>query len=89
VSFGRAGTIRHKAEIVAYRRAAFTNKSWQLPGDWRNINCVDLYRITLEGCMPMKQRISVTDLKLAFSLDKAEGIPIVPAGTWISGKVIK
>ena len=88
VSFGRTDTIRHNEEIIAHSRAGYANKSWQLPDDWHKIKCVDLYRITLGGCVPMKQRVSVTDAKLALSLYKDEGIPIVPAGTRISGKVI-
>jgi hypothetical protein len=70
----------NKKEIIAYSRPGCQNKAWQLPDDWRKVRTVDLYRITLEGCVRLKKRVPVTDGKLVLSLEKEEGISIVPAG---------
>ena len=79
----------NRREIIAYRKVGCQNKSWQLPDDWRNVRSVDLYRITLEGCVPLKKRVPVTDAKLVLSLEKDEGVSIVPAGTRLSGRILK
>jgi len=79
----------NKKEIIAYSKQGYTNKSWQLPDDWRKIKRVDLYRITLDGCVRLKQQVSVSDGKLPLSLDKEESISIVPAGAKLAGRVVK
>lgn len=71
----------NKKEIIAYSGLGYENKSWQLPDDWRDVKSVDLYRITLEGCVPLKQGVGVTDAKLVLSLGKDEAVSIVPAGS--------
>ena len=76
----------HKREIIAYSRTGYSNKSWQLPDDWHDVKSVDLHRITLEGCLPLKQRVTVTQGKLILSLEKEESISIVPAGAKLAGK---
>lgn len=75
----------NKKEIIAYSRQGFENKKWQLPEDWREVQSVDLYRITLDGCLPLKKGTPVTDAKLVLSLGRDEGVSIVPAGTKVSG----
>ena len=47
---------------------------------------VDLYRITLDGCVLSKPRVAVTDSKLVLSLGQDEAIAIVPAGMRLSGR---
>ena len=68
----------NKKEIIAYSRLGYENKSWQLPDDWRNVKKADLYRITLDGCVPLKKLVPITGAKLVLSLEKEEDISIVP-----------
>jgi hypothetical protein len=75
-----------KKEIIAYSRTGYENKSWQLPEDWSNVKSVDLYRITMEGCVPLKKGIPIADAKLVLSLGKEEAVSIVPKGARFSGK---
>jgi len=75
----------NKKEIIAYSGPGYANKSWQLPDDWRDVKSVDVYRITMEGCVPLKKRVPVTDAKLVLSLGKDEAVSIVPAGARLSG----
>jgi hypothetical protein len=76
----------NKREIIAYSKAGYGGKAWQLPDDWRKVKAVDLYRITLEGCVPLKKRVSVSDGKLLLSLEKDEAVSIVPMGARLPGK---
>ena len=75
-----------KKEIIAYSRDGYENKSWQLPADWKDFKSVDLYRITLEGCVPLKAGVPLTDGKLSLSLGKDEAVSVVSAGTNLSGE---
>ena len=77
----------NKKEIIAYSRPGYENKAWQLPEDWRNVKSVDLYRITMEGCVPLRKNVPVTAAKVALSLGKDEAVSIVPAGASLSGRV--
>lgn len=70
----------NKKEIIAYSKSGYAAKSWQLPDDWRKIKAVDLYRITLGGCVPLKKSVSVSDGKLLLSLEKEEAVSILPSG---------
>jgi hypothetical protein len=72
---------REVNEIIAYSRDGYENKAWQLPADWKDVKGVDLYRITLEGCVPLKKGVSLTGGKLSVSLGKDEAVSVVPAGT--------
>ena len=74
-----------KKEIIAYSRTGYHDKPWQLPSEWGNVKSVDLYRITLDGCTPLKKRVPVTNAKLVLSLEKDESISIVPADCMVSG----
>jgi hypothetical protein len=76
----------NKNEIIAYSKLGYANKSWQLPGDWKKVKDVDVYRITLEGCVPLNKGVSVSDNKLVLSLERDEAVSIVPAGGKLSGK---
>jgi len=76
----------NEKEIIAYSRPGYENKSWRLPDDWRDVKSVDLYKITLEGCVPLKKRVPVTDGKLVLSLGKDEAVSIVPTGARLAGK---
>jgi hypothetical protein len=69
-----------KKEIIAYSKTGYANKSWQLPNDWGNVKSVDIYRITLDGCVPLKKSIPITGGKLTLSLGNDEAVSIVPAG---------
>jgi len=79
----------HKREIIAYSQSGYANKAWQLPDDWSKVRRVDLYRVTLEGCVPLNGNVPVTDSKLLLSLDPGAAVSIVPAGAGLSGRVLK
>ncbi len=76
----------NKREIIAYSKAGYADKSWKLPDDWRKVKAVDLYRITLEGCVLLKKHVLVSDGKLVLSLEKEEAVSVLPAGTKHSGR---
>jgi len=67
-------------EIIAYSKAGYATKTWQLPEDWSKVQRVDLYRITLEGCVPLKQSVPITGETLTLSLGNDGAVSIVPAG---------
>ena len=67
-----------KKEIIAYSKAGYATKSWQLPDDWGNVKSVDIYRITLEGCVPLKKSVPITGGKLTLSLGNDEAVSVVP-----------
>jgi hypothetical protein len=75
-----------KKEIIAYSRDGYENKAWLLPDDWKDVKSVDLYKITLEGCVPLKKDVPVTGGKLGLSTGKDEAVSVVPAGTKLTGK---
>jgi hypothetical protein len=76
----------NEKEIIASSGPGYANKAWQLPADWRDVKSVDLYRITMEGCVPLKKGVPVTDWTLVLSLEKEESISIVPAGARLAGR---
>jgi len=76
-------------EIIAYSRPGYENKAWRLPDDWRRVKRVDLYRITLGGCVPLKKSVPVIDGKLVLSLEKDEAVSIFPAGARLAGRVVR
>lgn len=75
----------NKREIIAYSKSGYTGRSWQLPEEWRAVKAVDLYRITAAGCLPLKQRVPISDGKLLLSMDKDEAVSILPAGARLNG----
>jgi len=76
----------NEKEIIASSGPGYANKAWQLPADWRDVKSVDLYRITMKGCVPLKKGVPVTDGTLVLSLEKEESISIVPAGARLAGR---
>ena len=76
----------HKQEIIAYSKSGYRDKSWQLPGDWKKTKDVDVYRITLKGCVPLIKGVPVADGKLVLSLERDEAVSIVPTGTKLAAK---
>jgi hypothetical protein len=68
-------------EIIAYSREGYENRSWLLPAHWRGVQRVDLYRITLEGRVPLRKSVDVTSGRLTLTLRIGEAISIAPAGT--------
>ena len=73
-------------EIIAYSKAGYENKPWRLPDEWSHTPSVDLYRITLDGCVLLRRGVAVADSRLVLSLGADEAISIVPAGTRLSGR---
>jgi len=74
----------HKQEMIAYSKLGYASKTWQLPDDWGKVKQVDLYRITMEGCVPVNQRIPVSEGKLHLALEPEEAVSILPAGIKLS-----
>ena len=68
-------------EIIAYSREGYENKSWRLPEDWRNVQSVDLHRITLEGHVPLKKGVKVDRAGVTLSVHPDEAVSIMPTGT--------
>jgi lysophospholipase L1-like esterase len=77
-----------KQEIIAYSRSGYEKKAWQLPDDWRDSKSVDLYRITLEGCVSQRKGVPVTEGKLILSLGKDEAVSIVPENGKLNGIIL-
>ena len=77
----------NEKEIIAYSRQGYKDKSWQLPGDWLGVESVDLYRITMDGCKPLKKGVRVTAGKLVLSLGSDETFSVVPAGAAILDEI--
>ena len=77
-------TWREK-EIIAYSADGYTDKTWTLPDDWKDIAEVDLYRITLEGSVALETGRAVEDGQLTLSLAADEAISIVPCGASLEG----
>jgi len=68
-------------EIVAYSRAGYEQKTWRLPAGWRDVAHLDLYRITLQGRVPVQKDVPARDGSLVLSLAAGEAVAIVPAGS--------
>ena len=66
-------------EIIAYSLQGYEKKSWRLPDDWSDVRSVDLYQITLDGCVPSSKGIPVTDSRIVLSLEKGDSVSIVPS----------
>jgi hypothetical protein len=73
-------------EIIAYSRSGYEQKSWKMPDDWVAVRSVDLYRVTLDGCAPLRKNVPVSDAGLVLSMEADTAISIVPAGAKISNR---
>jgi hypothetical protein len=67
-------------EIIAYSKEGYKDKYWQMPGSWKDVERVDMYRITLEGTELLATGKNIESGKLKFSLDKGEAVSIMPEG---------
>lgn len=77
--------IWREKEIIAYSADGYTDKSWTLPDDWKDVEEVDLYRITLEGPVPVEKGRAIENGRLTLSLAADEGVSIVPGGASMEG----
>ena len=75
---------RKQREIIAYSKGGYENKEWLLPDDWKDVKSVDLYKITLEGCTPLKKNVPTTGGKLTLTIEKDQAVSIVLAGKILS-----
>lgn len=67
---------RRDKTLVAYSRNGYDRKSWKLPPDWRGVQQVTLFKITLDG--PIEAGTAdVKDCNLTLSLVPSEGLLIV------------
>jgi hypothetical protein len=71
-------------EIVAYSKTGYEKKAWKLPAGWGGVASVDLYRVTMEGRVPLKEGEPIRHSTLVLSLEENGAVSIVPAGTDIS-----
>jgi len=76
----------NEKEIIAYSTPGYQDKVWQLPDDWRDVKSVDTYRITLEGCVPLKTDVPINDARLILSLEQNEAVCVVPTGARLAGR---
>ena len=68
----------NRKEIIAHSRTGYEDKVWLLPGDWSDVESVDLFSINLEGLKPLKKNVAVVDGKLTLSLAAEEAVSIIP-----------
>lgn len=71
-------TWRPGLEIQAWSQSGYTDKSWKLPVEWKDVAKVDLYDLSLEGLRYVKT-IDVSDGKIRMSLAKDQTAVLVPA----------
>jgi len=72
---------RTDKEVIAYSADGYARRSWRLPEDWAGIRKADVYRITLDGPLLKQKSLAVApDRTVNLTLDKDEGLSIVPAG---------
>ncbi|MCX6873496.1 MAG: Ig-like domain-containing protein [Verrucomicrobia bacterium] len=69
----------NQMEIVAYSRQGYTDRSWQLPEEWRSVQQVAIHDITMEGLAPNTTTVPVIDGKIRLTLMAEQAISIVPA----------
>ena len=71
---------KENREIMAWSDDGYENKAWILPTEWGNIASVDLYDNTVLGLKLRQSDLKVIDGKINLSLEKFDGVIIVPNG---------
>ncbi|WP_239634976.1 endo-alpha-N-acetylgalactosaminidase family protein [Paenibacillus sp. H1-7] len=71
---------KHK-EILAFSRNGYESREWTMPGDWKQVEQVDIYSIELYGLTPMVKGQAVGQSGLTLTLGKGQAVSIVPSGT--------
>ncbi|MBT5532923.1 hypothetical protein HOK31_07655 [Candidatus Poribacteria bacterium] len=66
-------------EIIAYSKRGYESRTWTLPGEWGDVESVDLREITADGLRPRAEGAPVADGKLLLTLGEDEAVSIVPA----------
>jgi hypothetical protein len=64
--------------IIAYSQNGYTAQTWDLPHDWK-ARKTDIYRITIDG-LQFLQHCTVKNHRITLTLEKGEGVVIVPQG---------
>lgn len=72
-------TWRPGLEIQAWSKAGYENKSWKLPVEWKDVQKVDMYDLSLEGLRFIKS-IDVKDRAIQMSMGADQTAVVVPAG---------
>ena len=67
-------------EIIAYSKEGYSNKQWVMPESWKGVKSVDLYEISINGLEPIESGKEIENGLLVLTLEKDEGISIVPHG---------
>ncbi len=66
-------------EIIAYSETGYENKAWRMPETWKDINSVDIYRITMNGPELVAKNVAVKNHELTLTLEKTTSSSIVPS----------
>lgn len=69
---------RESREIIAYSKDGYSNKKWKLPFEWKDINRVNIYKITLTGLAKVPISTEVNEHYISLSLSAGEAIAILP-----------
>lgn len=71
--------------IIAYSKAGYESRTWELPPDWRGVEKVRMATITLQGPEPAGE-LPVTDGKITIGLAAGEAIVITDQSDSIRGE---
>ena len=67
-----------KPTLISYSKDGFSSMKWPLPPEWSAVTEVVIFNLTLDGPQ-MRERISVNQEVISFSLVPDEGVCITPA----------
>ena len=72
--------------IIAYSTKGYSDKKWQLPSEWKDVQSVDIYHITLDGKKLLSKNTAIKNAavkgEITLSLKADEALLIVPSGTF-------
>ena len=64
-----------KPTLIAYSKAGYADRTWQLPADWKDVKQVDLAQLNIEAPQPVGSA-PVTDGKLTLSVEPDQSLVI-------------
>lgn len=65
-------------EIIAYSKDGYVNKTWKFPAEWKDVDHINIYKITLKGLSNELTSMEVKDHSISLSLAAGEAIAILP-----------
>ena len=69
---------RADREYMAYSVKGYTDKCWQLPPDWSDVQSVDIYKVTPSGIF-FKTSVPCINGKICLSLEPNEAVSVFPS----------